>query len=94
LCSAKEIAEFYRRATEAGKFSEDSINPFEKREFKEIERRWLSLARGCKCNSEEARKLRRDVLIFVVVSGNDSNAVIVHTVLSSASLSYAPHPRL
>jgi hypothetical protein len=56
VCSAKIIANFYRRATEAGKFFEDSTNPLEKRDFKEIERRWLSIARGCKCNSKEARK--------------------------------------
>jgi hypothetical protein len=45
MCSAKEITEIYRRAVEAGKFSEDSINPVKKREFKEIERRWLQIAR-------------------------------------------------
>ena len=27
MCSAKQILEFYRRATEAGKFSEGSTNP-------------------------------------------------------------------
>jgi hypothetical protein len=42
VCSAKTIANFYRRATEAGKFFESSINPVEKRDLKEIERRWLS----------------------------------------------------
>jgi len=56
LCEAKQIAEFYRLAMEAGKFSEDSTNPVEKRDFKEIERRWLAIARECKCNGEEARK--------------------------------------
>jgi hypothetical protein len=59
VCSAKTIANFYRRATEAGKFSQHSTNPVEKSEFKEIERRWLSLARDCKCNGEEARKPSR-----------------------------------
>jgi hypothetical protein len=53
MCSAEQILEFYRRATEAGKFSKDSSNPVEKREFKEIERRWLSIAQNCTCNSEE-----------------------------------------
>ena len=59
MCSAKEIAEIYRRATEAGKFSEDSTNQVKKREFKEIERRWLQIARECKCNSEKAQKPSR-----------------------------------
>jgi hypothetical protein len=58
MCNAKQILEFYRRATEAGKFSEDSINPVKKREFKEIERRWLKIARECKCNSEKSPKRR------------------------------------
>ena len=56
MCSAKTIVGFYRRAAEARKFSEDTNNPLKKRDFKEIERKWLSLARDCKCNSEEARK--------------------------------------
>ena len=59
MCSAKEITEIYRRAVEAGKFSEDSTNPVKKREFKEIERRWLQIARECECNSEEAQKPSR-----------------------------------
>jgi hypothetical protein len=59
MCSAEQIIEFYRRATEAGKFSKDSTNPVKKSEFKEIERRWLSLAQNCTCNSEEARKPSR-----------------------------------
>jgi hypothetical protein len=54
MCSAEQIVEFYRRATEAGKFSKYSTNPVEKREFKEIELRWLSMAQNCKCNREEA----------------------------------------
>jgi hypothetical protein len=33
-------------------------------------------------------------LTLVVVSGNDSNPVVVHTEFSSASLYYAPHPHL
>jgi hypothetical protein len=37
MCSAKEIAEFYRRAAQAGKFSEESTDPVEKSEFEEIE---------------------------------------------------------
>jgi hypothetical protein len=56
MCSAKQILEFYRRATEAGKFFEDSINQVKRREFKEIERRWLQIARECKCNSDELKK--------------------------------------
>ena len=59
MCSAKRILEFYRRATEAGKFSEDSTNPVKRSEFKEIERRWLQIARECKCNSEKAQKPSR-----------------------------------
>jgi hypothetical protein len=58
VCRAKTIAGFYLRASEARKFSEDSNNPIKKKEFKEVERRWLSLARDCKCNSEKAAKRR------------------------------------
>jgi hypothetical protein len=53
------MCKFYRRATEAGKFFKDSTNPVKKREFKEIERRWLSMAQNCTCNSEEASKPSR-----------------------------------
>jgi hypothetical protein len=53
MCSAKQITEIYRRATQAGKFAENSTNPVKKREFKEIERRWLQIARECKCPSDE-----------------------------------------
>jgi hypothetical protein len=42
MCSAKQITEIYRRATQAGKFAEGSTNPVKKREFKEIERRWAA----------------------------------------------------
>jgi hypothetical protein len=59
MCNAKEIADYYRRATEARKFSEDSTNPFEKRDLKEVERTWLSIAQNCKCNSEDGRKSSR-----------------------------------
>jgi hypothetical protein len=59
MCSADQIIEFYRRATEAGKFSKDSTNPVKKGEFKEIERRWLSMAQNCKCNSEDGQKPSR-----------------------------------
>ena len=56
MCSAEQIVEFYRRATEAAKFSKDTTNPGKKSEFKEIERKWLVMAQNCKCNSEEAQK--------------------------------------
>jgi hypothetical protein len=59
MCSAKQITEIYRRATQAGKFAEESTNPVKKREFKEIERRWLQIGRECKCNSEKAQKPSR-----------------------------------
>ena len=59
MCSAEQIVEFYRRATEAGKFSKNSTNPAEKRNFKEIECRWLSMAQNCRCNGEEAGKPSR-----------------------------------
>jgi hypothetical protein len=58
VCRAKTIAGFYRRASEARKFSEDSNNPIKKKEFKEVERRWLSLARDCECDSEQPPKRR------------------------------------
>ena len=59
MCSAKTIAGFYRRAREARKFSEETINPVKKRDFNEVERKWLSLARDCKCNSEARKPSRR-----------------------------------
>jgi hypothetical protein len=77
------------KSFEAGKFFEDSTNPLEKRDFKEIERRWLSIARGCKCNSKEARKPSKRRLTLLVVSRDDANAVF-----SSVSLYYAPHLQL
>jgi hypothetical protein len=57
MCSAKEITEIYRRAVEAGKFSEDSTNPVKKREFKEIERRWLQIARDANVTARRLRNL-------------------------------------
>jgi len=59
MCSAEQIVEFYRRASGARKFSNNSTNPAEERNFKEIERRWLSMAQNCRCNSEEAGKPSR-----------------------------------
>jgi hypothetical protein len=59
MCTAKKIAECYRRAMEAGQFFENSTDPVAKNEFREIQRKWLSLARNCKCMSEEAQKPSR-----------------------------------
>jgi hypothetical protein len=56
MCSATTIAGFYRRAAEARKFSEGTDNPLKKKDFKEVERKWLSLARNCKCNGEKSAK--------------------------------------
>jgi len=56
MCSAKTIAGFYRLAREARKFSEETNNPVKKRDFNEIERKWLYLAHNCKCNSEKSSK--------------------------------------
>jgi hypothetical protein len=56
MCSAKTIAGFFRLALEARKFSEDTNNPVKKRDFKEVERKWLSLARDCKCDGEKSAK--------------------------------------
>ena len=89
MCSAKTIVGFYRRATEARKFSEDTDNPLKKRDFIEVERKWLALARKCKCNSENRLC---GGLTVLVVSGNDSNAVIVHMEFSTAWLSCVPRP--
>jgi hypothetical protein len=38
------ILECYRRAAEARRFADDAVNPFEKADFLDIERRWMSLA--------------------------------------------------
>ena len=87
MCSAKTIAGFYRRATEARNFSEDTDNPLKKRDFKEVERKWLSLVATV---GVTARNLRSDVLTLLVVSRDDGNVVI----FSSASLFYAPRLHL
>jgi hypothetical protein len=46
MCSAKTIAECYRRAIEPGQFFETSTDPVAKNEFREIQRKWLSIARN------------------------------------------------
>jgi hypothetical protein len=40
------ILECYRRAAEARRIADSGTDPLTKAEFLEIERRWLSLARG------------------------------------------------
>ena len=65
MCSADEILERYRRAEEARRMAKAALTPWEKADLIEVEERWLSLARECKCNgpseenaSEELRRAR------------------------------------
>jgi hypothetical protein len=64
MCSADEIVECYRRAEEARRMAKAALTPWEKADLVEVEQRWLSLARDCKCNeseengSEEVRRPR------------------------------------
>ena len=65
MCSADEIVECYRRAEEARRMASAALTPWEKADLVEVEERWLSLARDCKCNgqsdesgSEEVRRSR------------------------------------
>jgi hypothetical protein len=55
MCSAEEIVECYRRAEEARRMAKAALTPLEKADLVEVEQRWLSLARDCKCTgpSEE-----------------------------------------
>jgi hypothetical protein len=46
--------ECYRRAAEARRFADDAVNSFEKADFLDIERRWMSLAHSYK--SEDVSK--------------------------------------
>jgi hypothetical protein len=48
------ILECYRRAAEARRFADDAVNSFEKADFHDIERRWMSLAHSYK--SEDVSK--------------------------------------
>jgi hypothetical protein len=65
MCSAQEIVERYRRAEEARRMAKAALTPSERADLVEVEKRWLSLARDCKCNgqseaygNEEVRRLR------------------------------------
>ena len=57
MCSAKEIQECYQRADEARQIASGTADPATKKDFKEIERRWLSLARNCSCGDPSNTKL-------------------------------------
>ena len=60
MCSADEILECYRRAEEARRMANAALLPWEKADLVEVEQRWLSLARDCKCNGQsEENKVRR-----------------------------------
>ena len=54
MCTAKAITECYRRAEEARRIADATDDPVARDDFKEIERRWLSVARNCKCNEQSA----------------------------------------
>jgi hypothetical protein len=65
MSSADEIVECYRRAEEARRMAKAALTPWKKADLVEVEQRWLSLARDCKCNgqseensSEEVRRPR------------------------------------
>jgi hypothetical protein len=52
MCSAEEIVECYRRAEEARRMAKAALTPWERADLVEVEQRWMSLARDCKCNRQ------------------------------------------
>jgi hypothetical protein len=50
---ADAIAEYYRRASEARRMAETTVDPIERADFLAIEQRWLSLARDHASDSED-----------------------------------------
>ena len=81
MCSAKAIKECYRRAEEARRIADATDDPVARDDFRDIERRWLSVAGNCKCNEQskqrfsEERTLRSELLpnppALLVASGHD-----------------------
>ena len=61
MCGAEEIMECYRRAEEARRMAEAALTPWEKADLVEVEKRWLSLARDCKCNGQSERNGNKEV---------------------------------
>jgi hypothetical protein len=68
-------------------FRRTATIPSKKKEFKEVERRWLSQPATA---SVTASNLRSDVLTLLVVSRDDG----AYAVFLAASLSYGPRPHL
>ena len=52
MCTAKAITECYRRAEEARRIADATDDPVARDDFRDIERRWLSVAGNCKCNEQ------------------------------------------
>jgi hypothetical protein len=61
MCSADEILECYRRAEEARRMAKAAITPWETADLVEVEERWLSLARDCKCNGQSEENGREEL---------------------------------
>ena len=61
MCSADEIVECYRRAEEARRMAKAALTPWEKADLVEVEQRWLSLARDCKCNGQSEENGNEEV---------------------------------
>jgi hypothetical protein len=61
MCSAYEIVECYRRAEEAGRMAKAALTPGERADLVEVEKRWLSLARNCKCNGQSKENGNEEV---------------------------------
>jgi len=61
MCGAEEIMECYRRAEEARRMAEAALTPWEKADLVEVEKRWLSLARDCKCNGQSVENGREEL---------------------------------
>jgi hypothetical protein len=61
MCSADEILECYRRAEEARRMANAALLPWEKADLVEVEQRWLSLARDCKCNGQSKENGSKEI---------------------------------
>jgi hypothetical protein len=61
MCSAQEIVERYRRAEEARRMAKTALTPPERADLVEVEKRWLFLARDCKCNGQSKENGRKEI---------------------------------
>ena len=60
MCTAKAITECYRRAEEARRIADATDDPVARDDFRDIERRWLSVAGNCKCNEQSKQRFSEE----------------------------------